>query len=267
MAVVSWLTVASAWADDRRFENVLDNRLTIYGGAQFYDATGEFNSTNEGFPRITIDLDDLGLDENPVSPVAGVIFKFGKRWNLRLDYFGFNENGKRTADFSFNFGDLVVPIGARLDSSLNLNIYVVNLSYDFIYTEKARFGLGFGVHTADIDLDVSGRVTVAGREIFLGEGEEDFTAPVPNLYASGAYAFTDRFILRYGGGWLSLSYGDYEGSLWFVNASLEYWPFRHVGFGAGYRYFSADVEYNPGDRKEEYDVRFPGPVVYATLGF
>lgn len=64
-----------------------------------------------------------------------------------------------------------------------------------------------------------------------------------------------------------MSYGDYDGSLVFANASLEYWPFQYAGFGAGYRYVAADVKYDPGNKTEEYDVRLPGPMVYVTFGF
>lgn len=64
-----------------------------------------------------------------------------------------------------------------------------------------------------------------------------------------------------------MSYGDYDGSLVFANAFLEYWPFQYAGFGAGYRYVAADVKYDPGNKTEECGVRLPGPVVYVTFGF
>ena len=103
--------------------------------------------------------------------------------------------------------------------------------------------------------------------MFEGEGTADLLAPVPNLYAYGAYAFTERFIFRYAGGWLSLSYEEYSGSFVFANAFLEYWPFKYAGFGAGYRYVAADIEYDPGDRTEEYDVKLAGPMLYMIFGF
>jgi len=66
---------------------------------------------------------------------------------------------------------------------------------------------------------------------------------------------------------MSLSYGDWDGSMFFANAFLEYWPFRYAGFGVGYRYLAANVEYDPGRKKEEYDFKLPGPVFYVTAGF
>ncbi len=66
---------------------------------------------------------------------------------------------------------------------------------------------------------------------------------------------------------IRLNYGDWEGSLYFANAFVEYWPFRYAGLGAGYRYISVDVTYEPGHKKETYDVDLPGPVFYVTVGF
>ena len=276
MAVVAWLGFTSAWAAEETSNKVaaeetsnkvLDKRFTFYGGVQVYTATGEFRSTKEGRPEIEVDLDDLDLKENKVSPIAGVIFNFGKRWNLRFDYFGYHDDDKTTADFSFDFDDVSIPVGAQIDSSFDLDVYVLNLAYNFIHTERARFGVGLGIHVADLDLKISATATVAGSEVSLGEGHEDFIAPVPNLYAYGAYDFTDRFVIRYGAGWMSMSYGDFDGSLYFANAALEYWPFQYVGLGLGYRFLKADVDYDPGNKTEHYDIKLPGPLFYLTVGF
>ena len=276
LAVVAWLGFTSAWAaeetsnevaTEETFKSVLDKRYTFYGGIQIYQARGEFRSTKEGRPEVTVDMDDLGLDESAISPIAGFNIIFGKRWKLRFDYFGYHDDATRTAEFSFDFEDVSVPVGARIDSKFALDVYALNLSYNFIHTERARFGVGFGIHAADVDLRISASVTVAGSEVSLGEGREDFLAPVPNLYASGAYAFTERFILRYGAGWMSLSYGDFDGSLYFGNAFLEYWPYKYAGLGLGYRYLAVDVDYDPGNKKENYDVKLPGPIFYLTVGF
>jgi hypothetical protein len=258
---------SNVWAAEGAPRPILDQYITIYGGAQFFDAKGEFSSTEEGRPKTELDLNDLDLNENDISPVGAINFRFFKRLNLRLDYYGYHQNGERSAGFSFNFGDLEVPIDARIKTSLDLDVYVANLSVDIIHTERARFGLGAGLHVADLDLDISASLRVANVESSLGKGSEDLTAPLPNLFATGAYAITDQLILRYAAGWMSLSYGDWDGELWLGQAFLEYWPLPYAGIGAGYRYLSADVNHDNGKRKEEYDVDLPGPIVYLTFGF
>jgi len=200
IVIVCWLGFTNAWADEETSNNVLDKRFTVYGGIQIYQAEGEFSSIRDGRPDISIDLDDLGLDENAVSPTIGAIINFGRSWTLRLDYFGYHDDATETAGFEFDFGGITFPVGARIDSSLDMDLYVANLSYNFIHSERARLGVGVGVHTADIDLGVSGKIRVGGIETELGSGSADVLAPLPNLYIAGAYSFTEKFLLRYGGG-------------------------------------------------------------------
>ena len=267
MAVVLWLAVPNAWAAEETSNNVLNKRFTIYGGVRLYHARGEFKSAREGRPEITFDMDALGLDENKVAPIGGAVLRIGKKWHLRFDYFGFHDDAETTADFSFDFEDVTIPVGARVNSSLDLDVYVFSLGYDLIHTERARFGLGVGFHATDFDLRISGTATVAGVEVPVGEGREDFFYPLPNVYAHGAYAIMDRLIFRFGGAWLSMSYSDYDGSLLSANASLEYWPFQYAGFGLGYNYIAVDVDYEPDNKKENYEVDLPGVVFFVKLGF
>lgn len=267
LVIVAWLGCSGAWATEETFNAPMNHRFSFYGGAQRYMADGEFSSTKDGRPKTTIDMDDLGLDEKEITPVFGALANFGRRWTLRLDYYGCHDDARVTSEFAFNFDDEIVTAGARLDSNLDLDVYVINMAYNLYTTERARFGIGLGVHIADIDLKIASQTTLNGGGIYEQEDSIDYTAPLPNIYVGGAYAFTDKVLLRYSGGWMDLDYGDYEGQLITGTAALEYWPFRHAGLGIGYRHVKVDVDYDPGHKKEEYDIRLPGPVVYATFGF
>jgi hypothetical protein len=268
MVIVCCLAFSGIGAAEVTSNSVLNKRAIFYGGIQYHQADGKFASYEPGEPDIKVDFDDLGLNENEVSASAGAIFNFwSKRMTLRLDYYGYHDDAKATADFTFDFDGITFPAGARLDSNFDLDVYVVNLSYNFIRSDRAQLGVGLGVHAADIDVGISGTVEVAGETVDLGSGDADVLAPLPNFYITGAYAFTDNFLIRAGGGGLSLSYGDWDGQMWFVNAFLEYWPWQHVGFGAGLRYFGVDVDYDGSKYKEEYNFDLPGPVFYVTAGF
>ncbi len=267
MIIVLWLCFTSAWADEKASKNVLDKSIIFYGGIQVYQADGEFGYVKDEYPDITIGMDDLGLDENAVSPVIGAVINFGRRWTLRFDYFGYHDNAKATADYEFYFDDIKFSAGASLKSNIDIDIYVANLSYKFIRTERVKLGVGVGVHAADLDVEVSGQAYAGPLKADLGTGEADLLAPLPNLYVMGAYSFTDRLIVRGEAGGMSLNYGDWSGSLFFYTAVVEYWPFRYAGLGAGYRYITADIEYEPGHKKETYDVDLPGPLFYAIVGF
>jgi hypothetical protein len=144
---------------------------------------------------------------------------------------------------------------------------VLKLGYNLIHTDRSRFGIGVGIHAIDFDLRIAGKISVNDVEVPLGEGSEDFLAPIPNVWVYGAYALTERVIFRYGGGWMSAGYDDYDGTLYLANAAVEYWPFQNAGFGAGYNYLKADIDYESGSKIENYDVDLSGVLFYITMGF
>lgn len=41
---------------------------------------------------------------------------------------------------SFEFDDLIVPVGVRVDSSLDMEVYAVNPAYNFIHSRNIRQG-------------------------------------------------------------------------------------------------------------------------------
>ena len=264
------MMVPNVWAEEEQPVEVLDksiDKYMIYGGLMYYDVDGTFSSTKKGRRKVELDMDDLGLDQTEWAITLGARINITKRLILNLDYFGYHQDATKKAEFAFNYDDAVIDAGARVDSNLDMDVYVVNLGYALVHTDRIRFGIGLGAHVADLSLKISGKVRVNGEEIDLGEGNEQLLAPAPDVYAFGAVALTDRLALRFSGGWMSLSYQDYSGSLTFANALLEYWPFKHVGIGGGYRYLHADIEYETDDKKEEYDITFPGPIVYLIVGF
>ena len=264
MVTICCLGFASAWAEEQTFTSPLDKRLTLFGGVLFSRADGNVKNTVEGQSDDLIRLDDLGLDNNNTSLAVGGIINFWKRrLTLRLDYFGYHEDENKKADYSFDWDGKTIPVNADLDSNLDLDLYVINLAYNFIRSDRVTFGVGAGVHLADVDIGITG--TVNG--VIVASGDADVLAPLPNVYVNGAYAFTDKFLIRSGGGAMSLSSGDWDGELYFVQAFLEYWTWQHLGFGAGYRYVEVDVDYDPGDVRQTFDFTITGPVLYVTAGF
>ena len=104
----------------------------------------------EGQPDVSVDEDDLGLDDDKITPVAGAVTNFwNRRLTLRFDYFGYHDDANAKADFEFDWDGETIPVNADLNSNLDLDIYAINLSYNFIRSDRTRLGVGLGVHLAD----------------------------------------------------------------------------------------------------------------------
>jgi hypothetical protein len=264
--VIGFMSCLQGHAADVTANN-WDKRFTLRGGVIAYNMSGDFSSSREDRPTINLDLDDLDLQEKQMAFFLGGALRMGDRWRLSLDYFHYDDNGSDTAKKYFEFNDLIVNVGVQIKSRLSFDLYVVNLGYDIYRSERAYFGAGIGAHVVDFDMQVSAKINVDADKATYRSEDEDLTAPLPNLYAGGAYAFRDDVIFHYGGGWMSLSYGDYDGELLFAQGTLEYWPFQNVGLGAGYAYRTANIEYKADSKKEKYDIEIPGPILYLTVGF
>ena len=104
----------------------------------------------------------LGIDDDDRNLFAAATWNIGERWVLRLDAFGFHNDGSRVANRDFEYGDTVVNIGANVDGKLDLDIYMLNLGYRFVDRERWELGAGLGAHYISLDYRFGATVNAQG---------------------------------------------------------------------------------------------------------
>jgi hypothetical protein len=263
MALMFFWQAPLGYADDHR------ETVSLRAGYLFFSADGSFARWKEGGVPVYVDLDTVGINDDDQNLFAGVTWNIGDRWALRLDAFGFHNDGTRVANVDFEYGDTAVSIGSRVDGKLDLDIYMLNLGYRFIDRDRWEFGAGAGVHYISLDYGFRTSVEVQGAPVGrpLVEERSDERFPVPNVYTWSSYRFTEQLRLALDGGWLSANYGDYDGQIYFVRAALEYDFSNHLGVGAGYWHTDFDVDRDTGTKLESYNVKLPGPQFYLKARF
>jgi hypothetical protein len=246
-----------AMADTRRFE--------VQAGATFFSADASFASVRGGRPAIGVDLDELGIGSSGGRFFASASWHVSDRWVLQFDTFGFDNDGRRLRQVEVGVGDLVIGTEALLEGWLELDLYVLNLGYRLHRAGGFEAGAGAGVHFIDLNYGLSATLDGDAAEM-LGVGSSD-RFPAPNLYGWAGYRFNDRLQMNLKSGWLSVSYGDYDGGIWFVRSALQYRLGEHVGLGAGYWLTDFDVDRQTDRRSDSYEVRLRGPFVYLKATF
>ncbi len=242
--------------------------FSLRAGLLSWSADGSFASWRDGRIPIYVDLDTLGIDEDDRNLFAAATWNIGDRWVLRLDAFGFHNDGGRVANRDFEYDDTVVNVGASVEGKLDIEIYMLNLGYRFIDRENWELGAGIGAHYISLDYGFRARVfTSGGLDVALAEEDSTEKFPVPNIYAWGGYRLSDRLQVIVDGGWLSANYGDYDGRIYFVRAALEYDFSDHFGIGGGYWITDFDVDRESGTKNESYNVKLPGPQIYLKARF
>jgi len=264
------LAIAGLLATPAQAESLnpaLDKRFTLTLGASKFDVDARLASWTEGEDKQVVDLGRIGVPEDDTSIWAGLNWRLSNRWRLALNYFSIDVDGGNSVDFDFEFGDLVVPVGASVDASLTLDFYVLSLGYAFYKSDRAELGVGLGVHGVDLDFDLYAERRINDQVTVLGEESEDFLAPLPNAYLYAAYAFSPKILAHIHGGWVSLNYDEYEGELLALNAQLAYWPAEWFSIGLGYSFIDVDVDRDRGRKREHYDLDLDGPRAFVSVAF
>ena len=88
-----------------------------------------------------------------------------------------------------------------------------------------------------------------------GQGDFNFTAPLPAFGLRGDFAITPRWMLRTNIDFFYLEYQNFRGSLVDTRVAVEYNPWEHFGFGLGFDNFRVGLK---AEDKDYPSVNFQG---------
>ena len=238
--------------------------------APFYFTLGAFFPSTATQAQLTgnatgvgtlIDLEQsFNIDSHKTVPSFSGRWRVNYRWRVEADYFEMNRDNTRTIDRQIEWGDQVFPINTQVSTKFNFSDLRVSAGYSFFRTADKELGIGLGLHLASYD------VSLASSTGGGGQGE-DVTAPLPVLSLYGQFALTDRWAVGTRLDRFSLEYDKYDGSLTALNLDILYQPFRHVGFGAGYRGLFVKLEVEGDRARAKFRQTFEGPTVYMNVSF
>lgn len=254
-------------ADKPRFGDT----LSVSVGGMKHRGEASISSTRDGAPVDELTFGELGFDDDTQVFWGDVTWQFAERWQFSTSFSSFDGSGYAAASEGGNFGELEWEIGASLTSSFDMELYIVDLTWDFLKTDRAHLGLGVGLHVADLDMDMLLEIEIeigpGGRGFEIAAEEASVLAPLPNLSLVGGIMLSDRLYLSGHAGYFELSYDKYDGQLFSLRGALEWRPWRHVGLGAAYQYVDIDLGVEESDSRDDYDLKFYGPVLFVSVGF
>lgn len=215
-----------------------------------------------------LDLEDrLGFDDSDTIWRLDGYWRFFKKHRLGFGYYGFNRDASVTLDEEIEIGDEIYPIGARVDSELNLGFYTIDYMYSFFQGEKWEISGGLGVYWVDLEFSAAGKLQV-GEEVAEEFFESsDFNGPLPYIGLSFEYYITPKWLAIVKGGYFQLTVGDIDGRLANLGAKLEYQFTRMFGLGLGYDAFKIDAEVDDGELKTDLVYKYQGVQLYGILRF
>ena len=203
---------------------------------------------------------------------AEAMYRPGKSLRNQLDftYASYERSGGATLSQDITINGVTYPVGAHVESVFNFDIIRGTYSYAILQDERMRIALGLGVYAVPLKYGLT-IDTTGGRSKVEGA---DTTLPLPALALRGEFQLIPRLFLYTSLDAMYLEISDFKGSLLDVNVGLEYRPWKHIGFGAGYNGMSVQVEgensssHYPGtDFVGSVGVRFTGLMLYGKVSF
>ena len=221
---------------------------------------GKMGGTNGSDVKQT-DLSELGMESGSGAwgvSIGGQYYR--PQFFLSGQQSSFSGYGVTSNDISQ--GDLTIPAGSAVNTTMDLGIYTAAITYDFL-EGKNKLGLGLGLMGLDYSVDYTQVAT--GVQITIDE-----TYPLPLLAANysyfwkkvelagligGAYINIDGDKVGYLNIDVSARYAFYQGANWAWMASL------------GYRYIGLYMDISDGSNRFEADLDFTGPYIGVRFDF
>lgn len=253
------LLVAPVGASAQEPEPLPDKFSLAAGGFLMEYVRSSVALNARGVPIGTvIDLaGDLNQDKSSRVFRVDSYFRFNPRHRLDLNWYRFAREGASRLGRDLQIGDQMFGTGTDVDSKTVINLVKFGYSYSFYHTEKVELGLGIGFHFIDFnfDIDAPERDTEESGGALL---------PLPNFGFNLDYMISPKFHALGQIQFFFIEIGDYGGSLTDSWISLEYRPFRHLGFGGAFNRFVMNATAQTTDFWGAANITFNGFQIYLV---
>lgn len=224
-----------------------------------------------------LDLEsDLSLKERSTLPYLLIGYDFNDRHGVFLDWRSLHRDATNefiSKPFQIPGEDYLVQAGARIESTLNIDILRIGYTYKFYDGEDWDWKAQAGLHVMNFTVGIGGELGVRSEEngdIITPINKEEFTsltAPLPNIGLVGEYWFNEDWQLLGHAQVFALTVDDISGMLLDLGLGFEYQFTQDLGLAATYSYYEINVDYGYEFADLDARFRFFGPKLMLSYAF
>lgn len=232
--LIATLTLSSIEAKEQSAKTYADSlyrweRFSVNFGGFVVGLSSDINLGSKQLGLgVSVNLEDaLGLKTNSLVLRSEVEYAFGKslRHSGRFSYYGFLRSSNKTLDSGLEIGDTIFPVGTRLESKFNMEIFKLDYAYAFYMDSRVKLSGTFGFFVMPITFSAAADDSKGTSTAFV--------APLPVIGLRTNFAVTPKFYIMQNLEVLYLTIGNFKGSMTDINIRAEYKPWNHFGFGLG----------------------------------
>jgi hypothetical protein len=251
-------------------EAVPDEFKIAFGGYSVfrYDSTISLTEPEIGAGISISPEDTLGLKGTQTVLRLTGHYRFSRKHALIYSWYSISADGNKVVEEEFDWLDengdtITIPVDAKVDSSLDYDIFKVGYLWSFYHTDKVELAAGAGLHLTRFAIGMHAETTSSG----IDTQDVSTTVPLPVISFNLSYNITPKFSWSLRAEAFALKFEDWDGVYTDISLSMEYRAFENVGLGVGLNSNSLKVTENTSEHKFIYDNRISGILVYAAAYF
>ncbi len=245
----------------------MDERFRLDMGGFFQKFTTTIRVDSAKGPGTEVSLeDDLGLSSTQVNFRADGYWRFGRHGSLLFGYTGWNRNADHVLAKTITIGDTTYDANASLSSKMRVSVVELYYGYSFWNTPKFEAGAMIGATALITNLEFDGQGTVNGQTKSFSTESRSVVAPLPAIGLFARYTIAPSLLVSGKIRGFGATIDNIKANVLEGRATLDYYPWKNVGFGAGYDYMDIKVT-KENDPLVEFEYRYSGPMVYLSLVF
>lgn len=216
-------------------------------------------------PFQSIDFSEtFGFRDSDEAFSAEIGWRFGKKWQLRGQYFRVDNNSRVSLEEDVEWGDVVFSEGTFVGAGNDFQVTRLFFGRTFKSTDRQELGVGLGVHVLDISAYINGNAMIDGIDVGYWQERASIRQPLPNFGAWYMHAFSNKWAAKIRADWLSASIDNFDGYIVNSALSVDYAVTDHFGIGLAYNFFEINLKVDETDWKGRIASRFDGPYISLT---
>ena len=266
VSVAVLLSFTAAIADEENpFERGSKDVFSISAGGFLmkFNSSARLDPENGG-DGTDIDLENvLDLDKNDNRARIDGYWRFARKHRLDFGGYLFNRSNSKELDRTIHYGDTVYDVGAQVNTRFSTGLYKLSYRYSFIRNERIDFSASFGISAISSRLRIEGEGSVNGHAEDFERTSKSIIAPIPVLGAQMDLKIVRSLFYRLSGEYFHITVSGIDGRFSDGRASIDWYPFKHFGFGAGYNRVGLRAKDSEG-ANYELKYSFDGLLGYFT---
>jgi hypothetical protein len=209
--------------------------------------------------------DTLGLEtEQTVFRLDGR-YRFNPEHSLTFSWYSISSDGGKRIEEEFDWVDengnpITIPVGARVDTQLDYDIYKVSYLWSFYHSDKVELSAGLGLHITRIAVGVQAETTSSGVDAH----DASLTLPLPVLSFGLTYNVTNKISWFLKSETFSIELEEWTGSYNDNSLGLDYRVLKNVGLGIGLASNTLKVSQDTDEYKFTFGNRVTGVSLYVS---